>query len=308
MDGHPVFLNRAWQNYSTNYFSGWTLTVTARNGALIVSALALLVQMAGESLWVIIAFLLHQRRVSNSPSTGLFRQLQVILRNPTSSFFTAVGIVKAGWVWRGHIRKPIRSTFALASVPLLIFISFTIAGIFVATVTIPAYEINQILLQPTACGLQNWMPNQVSTFLNIKAKWSEDMRRSRAYASECYNVPDKTIGCASLPIQQLPYTMVTNASCPFARGCRATVSFDTGLLDSHSHLGINAERKNRIGFQFTTTCAMIDIDDRIITRTDPHGNGVYLMETAFLGATLGRNYTFQYSTLSTLQPLSYSLT
>lgn len=307
MDTNPVLLNKPWMNYSKNVVAGWTVTVTARHGGIIISALTLFVQMAGESLWSIVAFAMHQLRACDVPGSALFRQLQVILRNPGNALNTVFEIIEVAWVWHGHIRRPFRDCLAVGSVPLVIFASFTIAGLFVNSITVSPGDINQVLLQPTDCGLQNWTPTDPSAFLSIKAKWSQDMRKSRAYASECYDVASESIGCSSLPIKQLPYTMITNASCPFAGGCLGAVSFDTGMLDSHKHLGINGKSDERVEFQFTTTCAVIDVGAYTTAKPDPESNSGYMRDTVYLGSVLGQNYTFQYSQMQTLQPTSYNL-
>jgi hypothetical protein len=326
MDTYPVYLNRPWLDHSTNSFSGWTITVTAQTGAIVVSALALLVQMAGEAMWSIVAFSLHQSRTTLSPQTGLFRQLQVILRNPSNSLFTSVEILKAGWAWRGNIHGPVRKALLLAAWPILLFISFTIAGIFVATVTVPAYEINQILLRPTDCGMQVWtvplppvtaaniengpeiVNDWFATTTGIRSKSANDIRRSRAYANSCYNNPNKTVGCTNLPAQELPYSVQTGLSCPFGQRCLGTIQFDSGTLDSHTHLGINAKSSDRVNFQFITTCSVINIDDRIFSSRDPYSNGSFPLLSAYLDKAGGStNYTYQYATVQASRVTGYTV-
>ena len=243
MDEYPVYLNRPWVNHSTNDFSGWTITVTAVNGALIVSALALIVRIAGEALWTILAFALHQSRATQSLSTALFRQTQILLRNPTDSITSSYELAKIGSKWRGKVNGAMRKTYGLALWPFLIFVTFTVAGIFVAKVTIPAYESNQILLRSNNCGMQDFETVIPDKALRLQAKQLSDVRRARAYAGECYNVTGGGIGCSTLPVQQIPYTMDINATDPNkGRNVASSVTLDTGVLDSHKHLGINARK------------------------------------------------------------------
>jgi hypothetical protein len=133
-------------------------------------------------------------------------------------------------------------------------------------------------------------------------KFANDIRKSRTYATECYN-KNRTTGCASLPVQQLPYSVRLNASCPFGTRCIDQVQFDTGLLDSHTHLGINSKEGDRVKFQFSTTCAVVDVNDRI-RRSQDNGYNVW---TLHLGPDAYGNYTYQYSTMRMVTPITYTV-
>jgi hypothetical protein len=51
-----------------------------------------------------------------------------------------------------------------------------------------------------------------------------------------------------------------NGSCPFhPKLCRSsTVVFDTGLIDSHTDLGINSRVADRIAYRRVTTCTVLN--------------------------------------------------
>ena len=311
MDSSQVYLNRPWMNHSTNAFSGWTITVTAATGAIIVSALAILVTIAGESMWSIVAFSLHQHRATKATQTGLFRQIQVILRNSSTSLSDAYEIVKTGRAWHKQrtIDKALLKACAIALWPAVLFISFTAAGIFVAKVTTPAYEVSQILLRPTKCGFPLWNNNDVDTTFQLQAKWANDARQSRAYAIECYNTTTLSPGCTNLPVQTLPYK--TNHDCPLNSSCNPFVEFDTDLLDSHKHLGINAKHSDRVKFQLHTLCAVMPVEDYVQHVLDPNSNGESYYLRVFLGPgvlnNFHTNYTWQYATIQTLLSMPYSV-
>lgn len=313
MDEYPVYLNRPWMNYSTNAFSGWTITVTAATGGIIVAALALLVQMAGEAAWTVAAFTMHQYRATDLPETGLFRQTQVILRNPSTSLAASLQLLKTGWKWHRVVHKARRRTAPLAVWPLLFFICFITAGLSVSQVTRPAYGTNQVLLRSTNCGLQNWLDpvDNQDLFSQMGINWADGIRQSRAYATECYNNPNKTLGCTSLPVQELPFTMVMNASCPLPPRCLDTIHFDTGLLDSHKHLGINAKDSDRVNFQMTTTCAPIDIidtyEDVPDTLMDGEAAAFYFRRRTYLGTYGDFAYTFELPTIQRVLQIPYTV-
>lgn len=309
MDQYPVYLKRPWINYSTNVFSGWTITVTADTGGYVITALALLVQVAGEAMWTIAALTIHQFRASDMPQTGLFRQTQVILRNPSTTLATSFQLIQAGWKWHGVVDSSIRRTTALAAWPMLLFVGFITAGIFVSRVTKPAYGINQVLLRSTNCGLENSAitPSDEVAYYSVATKWASDIRQSRAYVSKCYDKPDRTLGCTSLPVQQLPYTTQMNVTCPLGRRCMGTAQFDTGLLDSHKHLGINAKYSDRVNFQMITTCAPIDIIDTYRLVPDPLAIGGWFLLRTYLGQYSIFNYTYSYPTMDTARAMPYTL-
>ena len=124
MDSYPIYLNKPWTNRSRDAFSGWSITVSASAGALVVGALAILVSLAGECTWGIVAFAMHQIRASNQPETGFFRQTQVLLRNSGSSLGTGIYLLRAGWKWHGVVDGALLKYIGLAALPICPFGSF----------------------------------------------------------------------------------------------------------------------------------------------------------------------------------------
>jgi hypothetical protein len=60
-----------WINWSRGKNDGSTITLTPSGAGFMVAFLAIFVSVAGGSLWRILAFFLHQQRVSKAPSDGL---------------------------------------------------------------------------------------------------------------------------------------------------------------------------------------------------------------------------------------------
>lgn len=320
MDAQPIHLNRPWVNHSMNAFSGWTITVTALTSAFVIAGLAILVALAGEGVWTITAFLLHQHRASREPQTALFRQLQVILSNPNSSSLTTWEILKTGFTWRGKVKHAMLKALALACWPLVIFVGFSAAGILVARAIIPTDDVNLVLLQPSNCGL--WYSNDTfkgsqqtfRTYMEFNKKLYADAAQSRAYAGDCYNDKSQPLRCASLPMRQLPYTLESTGDCfwgikaPGGPTCNSsTLILDTGILDSHKALGINARAKDRINFRVKTECAVLDLSDRTTRAPHPgYPNDFEILRT-WLGMRVNDNYTFEYSTMSYYNNRTYEL-
>jgi hypothetical protein len=113
-----------WVNYSTNVFSGTTITVPEASGIPIISALTLLVRMAGEGAWKITAFMLHHLRSGIEPEDALSRQLQVYLRNSGTSFGSVLDLSMIGWAWKGKEHKGIKRSLGLVWLALSIALGF----------------------------------------------------------------------------------------------------------------------------------------------------------------------------------------
>lgn len=313
MSGYQAYLWRPWIDHSENPFSGLVVTVPADSGALILPALALIVTIAGDAAWAIGAYALHQYRSSNTPQTGLFRMLQVALRNSGSSIGSALEIVQTGHAWGGRVRGARRRAYQLAVWPVSIKVLFIIAGVFVGRVTIAAYKANNILLVPTNCGLESFIPSNLSVAaFQSNVKHANDTRQSRSYVNQCYNSPNGTLGCVSLPVQRLPHTTRTNVKCPFGDLCwpnsESAVALFTPKLDSHTHLGINAAPDDRVEFQMTTQCSVITVKNLTAIVPDPNSNGNSSFFQVNIGLIDGTslNYTWFYPSILWIQSVGYT--
>ena len=71
----------AWINWSHGSVRSATITVTTRDGALLIAFLAFYVGLASTSFWRIACFAFHQMLSSDKLEDGLYHQRQAILRN-----------------------------------------------------------------------------------------------------------------------------------------------------------------------------------------------------------------------------------
>ena len=113
-------------------------------------------------------------------------------------------------------------------------------------------------------------------------------------------------------VQQLPYKVSINVSRPVGRRCDGgTVRFDTGLLDSHEYLGINADRGSRVQLQMTTTYVPMNISDTLQDSDDPYINMRYaddffLLRT-FMGPYGDMNFTYELPTYQSVKEIPYQV-
>ncbi|KAF7190092.1 hypothetical protein HII31_08423 [Pseudocercospora fuligena] len=314
-NSYPVYLSKPWFDHSKDAFSAWTITLTADHGVYVIAVLVLLVRVAGEALWTITACALHQIRAKNKPENTLFKQLQVILRNSGTSLASALEIVGTGWASRATTRNAFWRAVKIAFWPLIIFISFTVAEILVSRVAVPTYDVDRVLLKPTTCGLTSWTGLQGfdANGARLRGKMSDDIRQSRAYANQCFGKENKTLGCTFLPTQQLPYAADMDADCPMSGRCwlgeKKAMRLDTGLLDSHDHLGVNAKQDDRVQFQIASTCSVVRITDllELVQNPFPDLPNIESVIRANLGSLGSQNFTWEYNTVQSTQSVAYTI-
>ncbi len=80
---------------------------------------------------------------------------------------------------------------------------------------------------------------------------------------------------------------------------------DTGLLDSHADLGINAPPQNRVSFRRVTTCAPLHATPWGTTQNDSEVGLVIYINA---GPNPPSNYTFSYYHRAGMDGFGYALT
>lgn len=95
-------------------------------------------------------------------------------------------------------------------------------------------------------------------------------------------------------------------------GDTTAYEMDTGPIDSHHMLGLNAPERDRVSYRKKTTCALIDQDAaRLENGSNPvtfPGGDTYEYERYYYGP-LGNvtNYTYQYNVHSYVAGSGYGL-
>lgn len=88
-----------------------------------------------------------------------------------------------------------------------------------------------------------------------------DTLAATTYSRACYGTTQNPLQCAQYSQQQLPWTVNQNATCPFTNGIcfygdSSAYEMDTGYIDSHEALGINAPKSERVQYRKVTTCKL----------------------------------------------------
>lgn len=98
-----------------------------------------------------------------------------------------------------------------------------------------------------------------------------------AYAQQCYDENATTQQCSVFVRKAIQPSTLTNTTCPFPgkdKICtRNSTNFriDTGLLNSHTHLGMNTAPRDRFGWRRTLECAPLITNGytKISNHSDP---------------------------------------
>lgn len=266
-----------WFNWSHDGPLGGTLTLPARGGTFLLTFLTLLVTIAGTRFWLIVAFLAHQERAGLKKHDAMHFQQQAILRNTSTPTSAAISIFKVAWRWRKIAKKPIRRSLPLLLLAVLSLGMFRAASLLTAEVTKAAG--NETLLHSPNCAY--WGPPPGSTAFGqggVRTKLANDAFAAASYSKACYTTDTlATAECSTYAAKNIPWKQITNTTCPWAPDLcfpspSAVYTMDTGMVDSHKILGLNAHKGDRLKYRRVTTCAPIDATKFMKSTMDANGN------------------------------------
>ena len=291
LDPSDYIYEGCWINWTKGSIFGSTLTLSATKSTLLTNILALFVTMAGGQFWTVLRFTLHQiracSRISDPQANLSFNREQIVLRNTTSAITTIQLLLTLRWTSRKKICDPPPNSTPVIALAIFSAAFFLVAGAFSNTL------INagpQVLSRSPFCGFWN------QTYLNITNHsgpntasvedlmlWDEAMARldhdvelSLQYAQSCYfEQSTGSSNCDTFQSSAQNYTVLHNETCPFAaRLCRpevGTLTLDTGLLSTHTDLGINTAEADRLLYRRVSKCTILN-DKKEMTGWIPQSN------------------------------------
>jgi hypothetical protein len=182
---------------------------------------------------------------------------------------------------------------------------FGVASIFTSEVT-KSVGNSTIILGPS-CGYIMPSNENKTQSIDYTSKTLADTYEAAVYVRQCYR-ETTSLACSVYNRRSLSFTTNPNASCPFLGLCifndNSAFSMDTGLVDSHSDLGINARPENRIKYRRVTTCAPIHAKQWVQVVNVTNIGQVINVDA---GPTNAGNYTFSYNLRSGSDGFGYSL-
>lgn len=298
--GYPVYTG-FWTNWSDGKVMGATLTLTNSSARLLSAFVVFYLTVVTTRLWAIISFGVHAA-ISTSEARGtLHHQRQALLRNNGGPAGTAWTLARMAYLWRKSPRT-IGQILPLLVGTVLLAAGFAVAAVFSSRVNLG----NEVLLRPQSCMVfsPNRTPMQVASasVLAANSRWIQDAAN---YAQQCYpnNQSALVSACTNHPYvqQRLPFSVNTTASCPFDSELYATQTnnllLDTGLMDTHNHLGINAPPDERLQYRLSLHCAPLVTNGYSDTFRIPGNNS---FTRYYYGDNGFSNYTFEYPSASNI--------
>lgn len=112
-----------------------------------------------------------------------------------------------------------------------------------------------------------------------------DTLAATTYSRACYGTAQNALQCTQYPQSQLSWEVNQNATCPFSQdlcfyGASSAYEMDTGLIDSHVALGINAPKSERVQYRKVTTCKRV-LNLQCLASTVPEPEAAFQDQTVF---------------------------
>lgn len=312
-----IIYTGTWINWSQGRILGSTITLSERNGGLLTAFLATFVATAGVACWAILSYTLHQARAQQERASTIHHQQQATLRNSGTPGAASWQFLQIYWNWRKNAARPLARTLPLLLVALLNIIFFAVASIFSSYVTRAAG--NEVLIRSPRCGallLKDYESAPQQSFSDFNKLEISDTLNAASYSRACYGSTHDPLQCNQYAQRSLPWKADSNVTCPFAPdlcylGRTAAYQMDTGPLDSHHALGINAPMSDRVHYRKVTTCSPVHAKDHFEAYNDTDPSHIAYGDTLvdFLFGPVGEiNYTFQYNMHSLVDKNGYELT
>ncbi|KAI1610948.1 hypothetical protein EDD36DRAFT_420972 [Exophiala viscosa] len=308
-----------WADWSKGGTWGLTWTLCPMHGNILTNVLALYFAILGVRLWVIVRYTLHQITSQSELLTPHLHNEQLILRNAHSGLATARLMLGLACTSRRSSGRPSFRSYSIGLFAIIYAFSF-MAGDVLSNFAISVGSTNggsPVLWRSPRCGVWNETyleivnngdfldEEEFSQTVEYTAKRASDVQRSLEYAQECYLNSSSTNSstCHTFKTRNLAW-QTDLGSCPFSSQlCHQdseTFVLDTGYIDSHDDLGINATPDNRLKYRRKTTCAVLNDtahikgwDGSVVNSSSPKPSpdAAY----AYYGESLYKNTDFTYS-------------
>ena len=139
---------------------------------------------------------------------------------------------------------------------------FAVAGVFSPEVTKPPQNVT--LINSSECG---YLLPTANTGAGFNAFDANTTFAAITYARACYNGAHDEMQCDRYVKPYLPFSAERNVTCPFQpdicyEGPSTAFKLDSGLIDTHDALGINANPSERLQIRKVTTCSVLNAKGR----------------------------------------------
>lgn len=299
-----------WIDEDKPWFSKVLLTIPNTEANFLIAAISfLLASFILPLVWKTLILVLYISRYTRpSALTHELEQQRILFRNSRSSANAAIGLTTAFWHWRrrtpGAPWREISQFSALLVLAAICVIVLGICGIYVPSLfASDAADNVTVLAKPRSCGLLKLhdATAEIAEVSSVASRELDETIFARRYAAQFYgndSVAERMQSTFAIP--SLPFRTDNSAPCPFdAQMCFTgpgeSISFDTGLLDSHKHLGINARKKDRVQYRWKAACAPLKLNETMFNVTEEGGTNTTTKYAEFsLGPNENNTFTFSW--------------
>ncbi|KAI1735695.1 hypothetical protein F4680DRAFT_469873 [Xylaria scruposa] len=240
--GYPVHIG-TWTNWSHGQLMGATVTLTRQDAALVIAFTSTFIAFIATRVWRLFCFALHRYYSDMGPQEATYHQLQAILRNASAPEDGIWLFLKLLSMKRQQRKLHHRLLFSVTSGTILL-ISFTILGGFSSSIITAD---NEVLIQSAGCG---YVFSGSDYYFDTISYGSKMFNNAANYAQQCYSNQDNQFDCDHFVTDRITGNIDNNATCPFdSTICLnqwGNIRIDSGFINSHLHLGLNAPIKERI--------------------------------------------------------------
>ncbi|KAI0410724.1 hypothetical protein F5X98DRAFT_368625 [Xylaria grammica] len=248
-----------WTNWSRGPVFGATVTTTKQYGNFLIAFTAFYIAFVATRSWRILALILHRCRSNPAPQLTFLRQRQIILRNASNAESSLILFIRLCWAWRKFPARRILSLLPEIALAFGCIAAFTVAGGFSSSISTAIGD--EVLIRGDNCAIPPPSAN-IADFDRILPIVSQRLNRDAAYAQQCYQSNASELSpseCTRFVVSHLPTSSVnTDAKCPFQPEICQTqdhnIQLDTGYLNSHDHLGLNAPETQRFALRYALQC------------------------------------------------------
>ena len=249
-----------WINHKYGVIRGSTLTLSSRDGGLLLAFVALFVALAAGALWRMVAFVTHQVRAANVDRDGLHHQQQDVLRNTESPGKATWEFIQLLFYWRKRTDKAFVRSLSMVLLSLVCLAFIGAAGVLSARM-VSGHGQDTLIISDN-CGLWTSKTPSANDLSDLNLKLIQDTLAADAYNRECYGSSGVSSRCQQFYQKQLNFSTNLNASCPFSPEIcspnSTAVELDTGLLNSFDDFGWNTRKSQRVQWRKKTSCAILD--------------------------------------------------
>ncbi|KAI0856675.1 hypothetical protein F4860DRAFT_396917 [Xylaria cubensis] len=262
---YPVYVG-VWTNWSRGQVLGLTLTLKREEANLLIAFTAFFITFVSTRFWRIMCFAFHRHYATNTSRDAVHHQRQAILRNsstPESGLQLFLRLI-----WTNRHGKSRFHPFWVVVAAVTSIAAFTAASGLSSQISTAVGT--EVLIKSLNCGSLNLTTFTASDGITSTAllqlvqgpHLAEKANNAANYAQQCYSTGAAgTLSCERFITKVIGSTKDQNTTCPFeqkmCRSLSTNLRVDSGFINSHKDLGLNAPPQDRFMARYVLHCAPI---------------------------------------------------